>query len=54
MRQPVQLLQESIALHESIQGHTQPQNFFPTPYSGEILSDISLTTDFHSYWGSIC
>ena len=41
----VPLSQESIALLESIQDHTQPQDFiFPTPRSGEMLSDMSLTT----------
>ena len=41
----VPLSQESIALLKSVKGHTQPQDFiFPAPRSGDMLSDMSLTT----------
>jgi integrase len=41
----VPLSQEAITLLESIQDHTQAQDFiFPAPRTGEMLSDMSLTT----------
>ncbi|HRN46007.1 MAG TPA: site-specific integrase, partial [Flavobacterium sp.] len=41
----VPLSQEAISLLESVQEYTQPQDFiFPAPRSGEMLSDMSLTT----------
>lgn len=41
----VPLSQESIALLKSVKDHTQPQDFiFPAPRSGDMLSDMSLTT----------
>jgi integrase len=41
----VPLSQEAITLLESIQDHTQAQDFiFPAPRNGEMLSDMSLTT----------
>jgi integrase len=39
----VPLSQEAINLLESIQDHTQAQDFiFPAPRTGEMLSDMSL------------
>lgn len=41
----VPLSKEAINLLEPIQDHTQAQDFiFPAPHSGEMLSDMSLTT----------
>lgn len=41
----VPLSQEAMSLLESIQEYTQPQDFiFPTPRTGAMLSDMSLTT----------
>lgn len=41
----VPLSEQTISLLESIQEYTQPQDFiFPAPSSGEMLSDMSLTT----------
>ncbi|WP_288384775.1 integrase arm-type DNA-binding domain-containing protein, partial [uncultured Acinetobacter sp.] len=41
----VPLSQEAINLLKSIQAYTQPQDFiFPAPRTGEMLSDMSLTT----------
>jgi integrase len=41
----VPLSEEAITLLESIQEYSQPQDFiFPAPRSGEMLSDMSLTT----------
>jgi len=41
----VPLSKEAISLLESIQNHTLIQDFiFPAPRSGEMLSDMSLTT----------
>ncbi|MFC1395034.1 tyrosine-type recombinase/integrase [Acinetobacter junii] len=41
----VPLSKEAITLLESIQEYSQPQDFiFPAPRSGEMLSDMSLTT----------
>jgi integrase len=41
----VPLSKEAMNLLKSIQEYTQPQDFiFPTPRSGEMLSDMSLTT----------